>query len=163
MENVGTQTDPLAKDKLRFAYDVVGAVVQCCNGFLPPIPPGEQTHENFLFTDEHKDDVFDFLQQNKNKLKKIVNESKKENTAWNYNDDNYIHCKRTILQEFKPVHYSEKEFVRLCAGIAYIAIGNRPVSHNNDVLVEAVNELNSWMARALLPGGTLQNSTWAEN
>ncbi|GBM50631.1 hypothetical protein AVEN_70261-1 [Araneus ventricosus] len=161
-DSIETPTENTKDDKWRFAYDVVKAVIQWSKG----ITLSDSEHppqQNFLFTDMHNDDVLDFLQLNEKDLKKLVGESTKEREAWKYDDDNYLHCKRKILEEYKPANYTEKEFVRLCAGIAFIAIGNQSIEQNPNVIISAVNELHSWMKEVLLPGGTLQDSTWAEN
>ncbi|CAL1274627.1 unnamed protein product [Larinioides sclopetarius] len=160
-DSLGTPTDT-KDDKWRFAYDVVKAVIQGSKGITlsdSEHPP----HQSFLFTAEHNDDVLDFLQLNEKDLKKLVGESTKERESWNYYDDNYLHCKRKILEEYKPKHYTEKEFVRLCAGIAFIAIGGQSIEQNLNVVTNAVNELHSWIKEVLVPGGTLKDSTWAEN
>ncbi|CAL1274626.1 unnamed protein product [Larinioides sclopetarius] len=149
-------------DKWHFAFDIVREVFHWILSI-------ERSHSNvptygtFILTDVHKDDILDFLQQNGNELNKLVDESKRENDDWNYKDDNYLHCKRKVLEEYKPETYSEKEFVRLCAGIAFIAIGNQSVNQDRDVEHEATNELHAWINEVLMPGGTLQNSTWAQN
>ncbi|KAF8787541.1 hypothetical protein HNY73_009124 [Argiope bruennichi] len=173
MESIETQTDSELQnaameiqaehkkdDKYRFAYDVVKTVVQWENKItlsdleLP-------THSNFHFTDVHSDNVLDFLQQNEKELKKLVSEFTKERQDWNYNDDNYIHCKCKIVEEYKPERYAEKEFVRLCAGIAYVAFGRQSLQQKPNALIATVNELHAWINETLVPGGTLQDSSWA--
>ncbi|GBM50629.1 hypothetical protein AVEN_70260-1 [Araneus ventricosus] len=149
-------------DKWHFADNVVREVFQWIKG-IQLCDSETPLHESFKLTEAHKDDILDFLQQNGRELKKLVAESENEKEGWNYDDDNYLHCKRKILEEYKPENYTEKDFVRLCAGIAFVAIGNQSVYQDRDVMHDATNELHSWMKEVLKPGGTLQNSTWAEN